>query len=504
MKTQTIQHKRGTPSNWAKATNYIPPDGELIIYRGDGLPTQLKVGDGKTLVKDLPFSTMTPVQIEELVNSLIGESGNGLSEAEVKELIDEALAGFNPPESGGGLTEDQVNALITEATVDFQPKLTAGDNITISPNNIISATIPTVPPQVLTEDTIKLANDLYTYVNIGKVSGSNLSPGVLGRAGESLKTVFNNLFGTQQDTQPTVTNNSSLSVNAGTTSYGGGEYGTAVSATDVTITFTLSNNSGTANYGYRYGQTKVTGSQTFYYPIVKQEEADIKITLPKGATAAVVANMGNLIKSEAETGSTTNNILYYNFNTSKKVQIKISLAADTVETTSQTRYGQISAIVKLGAAQIENQLTVGTAIDAFLTFLKNDATDTTLLSGGDKTGTAGAYTIAAGSYSPYYLASTSDELTSVPRNVATKFTLSENGVAITSAEESHIWFLMPPDTSGSKTIQYYALGQWYNFDGGTTGPVTVSLTLNSGAVASYKGYYTNNKAATGTTTFKIV
>lgn len=124
MKTQTIQHKRGTPSNWAKATNYMPPDGELIIYRGDGLPTQLKVGDGKTLVGALPFITMTPTQIEELVNSLIGEGGNGLSEAEVKELIEEALAGFNPPESGGGLTEDQVKELITAETAEINEQLT--------------------------------------------------------------------------------------------------------------------------------------------------------------------------------------------------------------------------------------------------------------------------------------------------------------------------------------------------------------------------------------------
>lgn len=360
----------------------------------------------------------------------------------------------------------------------------------------------------LTEDNLKLAEDLYTYVQIGKAqkasnevigSGSNISAtnrGKLGSKGDSLKSVFNKVFGEQTDTQPTVSNNAALTVSAGTTSYGGGEYGTAVSATDVTITFTL-NNTGTANYGYRCGDTKTTGSQTFYYPVTKQNSGDLKITLPSGKTAASsMVTAGTYV-------SHSSNVLYCNFNNSKQVSIKISLPADSVTTEAKTRYGQISASVTLGAAQKENKLTAGTAITKFLTYLKNDATSTTALSGGTKSGTAGAYTIKAGSYSPYYLASTSSSLTSVAKNAATKYTAG-SAVSITCAQDSYIWFLLDPNTSGSKTIQYEALGQWYEFAGGTTGPVNVSLVLNSGATVTYKGYRTNKQAAAGTTSFKIV
>jgi len=401
-----IQNKHDTEANWQQATNFVPMAGEIIVYDADSTYSyeRFKIGDGKTLVMNLPFA--------------------------------------------GGVDETSV----------------------------------------------KLSSDLYTYTAIGKItSASNTSPYKVASKGDTLKTVFNTVFGTQQDQQPAITtSNVNLSVAAGTTSYGGGEYGTTVASTDVTITFTL-NNSGTAQYGYRCGATKTTGSQTFYYPVTKQNNADIKITLPSGKTASVTA--GTLV-------ATNSNILYCNFNSSKQVKIKISLAAGSVTTSSQTRYGQITGEVTLGAAQKENQLTSGTPITKFLTYLGSDATNTSALSGGNKSNTAGSYTISAGSYSPYYLASTSSSLASVAKNVATKYT--SGAVSVTCSEPSYIWFLLAPGTSGTKTIQYEALGQWYEFNGGTTGPVDVTLTLDSGATVTYKGYRTNKQAAAGTTSFKIV
>ena len=52
-----IQHKHDTASNWSKATNFIPKDGELIIYDPDSscAYTRLKIGNGSTVVADLPF-----------------------------------------------------------------------------------------------------------------------------------------------------------------------------------------------------------------------------------------------------------------------------------------------------------------------------------------------------------------------------------------------------------------------------------------------------------------
>lgn len=365
-----------------------------------------------------------------------------------------------------------------------------------------------------TEKTILLAEDLYTYTPIGLAqtasnyiigTGNTISqtnPGLLGNANDSLKSVFNKIFGIQEDTQPTVSNNASLSVSAGTTSYGGGEFGTAVESTTVSITFTLAN-SGTANFGYRCGTAKSTGSQTFYYPVIKQSTGDIKITLPSGKIAS-----SSMVKAGTFV-SASSNVLYCNFNSSKQVTIQISLPAGSVNTVTQTRYGQISASVQLGNAQKENQLTAGTAITKFLTYLGNDATETTKLSGGTKSNTAGAYTISNGSYYPYYLASTSTSLsnnTNSPVTTAIKFssTTTSSSVSVTLSSNAYVWFLLPPSASGSKTIQYEALGQWYTFDGGTTGPSDVALKLDSGAIVTYKGYRTTKQAAAGITSFKII
>ena len=50
--------KREREEDWAKAVNFIPKNGELIIYDcSDGI--KLKIGDGITHVNDLPFSDNT-------------------------------------------------------------------------------------------------------------------------------------------------------------------------------------------------------------------------------------------------------------------------------------------------------------------------------------------------------------------------------------------------------------------------------------------------------------
>ena len=52
-----IIHKHDTEINWSKATNFKPKQGEIIIYDKDDNYNyeRIKVGDGVTLVNDLPF-----------------------------------------------------------------------------------------------------------------------------------------------------------------------------------------------------------------------------------------------------------------------------------------------------------------------------------------------------------------------------------------------------------------------------------------------------------------
>lgn len=70
-----IQNKNDTSENWAKAVNFIPLKGEIIIYN-DAL--RFKVGDGTTLLSQLEF-TDEEFTSEE-ISSLYGSSSVELSE----------------------------------------------------------------------------------------------------------------------------------------------------------------------------------------------------------------------------------------------------------------------------------------------------------------------------------------------------------------------------------------------------------------------------------------
>lgn len=52
-----IQLKNDTEAHWNLATNFVPKQGEVIIYSADDTHpfSRLKVGDGSTNVIDLPF-----------------------------------------------------------------------------------------------------------------------------------------------------------------------------------------------------------------------------------------------------------------------------------------------------------------------------------------------------------------------------------------------------------------------------------------------------------------
>ena len=62
-----IINKHDTEANWLKATNFIPKQGELIVYDIDDNHNyeRFKIGDGVTNVNNLIFvvETITPEQI---------------------------------------------------------------------------------------------------------------------------------------------------------------------------------------------------------------------------------------------------------------------------------------------------------------------------------------------------------------------------------------------------------------------------------------------------------
>ena len=70
-----IQLKNDTEAHWNLATNFVPKQGEVIIYSTDDTHpfSRLKVGDGVTKVIDLPFigsHNVNGIVIEETYNDL--------------------------------------------------------------------------------------------------------------------------------------------------------------------------------------------------------------------------------------------------------------------------------------------------------------------------------------------------------------------------------------------------------------------------------------------------
>lgn len=52
-----VQLKNDTTANWEKAITFIPLKGEMIIYNdNDGTAPKMKIGDGVTLLAELPFT----------------------------------------------------------------------------------------------------------------------------------------------------------------------------------------------------------------------------------------------------------------------------------------------------------------------------------------------------------------------------------------------------------------------------------------------------------------
>lgn len=92
IKTRII-HKHDTEANWNLATNFIPKQGEIIIYDKDSTYNyeRFKIGDGVTVVNDLEFysedatddeiidlfaaADMMPVVTDEDGNIMTDENG---------------------------------------------------------------------------------------------------------------------------------------------------------------------------------------------------------------------------------------------------------------------------------------------------------------------------------------------------------------------------------------------------------------------------------------------
>ena len=59
-----IVHTHDTEDNWNKLSQFVPKRGEIIVYDADYTYTyeRFKIGDGTTLLINLPFSTNKSIE----------------------------------------------------------------------------------------------------------------------------------------------------------------------------------------------------------------------------------------------------------------------------------------------------------------------------------------------------------------------------------------------------------------------------------------------------------
>ena len=97
-----IQQKHDVAANWAKATNFIPKKGEIIIYdaeyNANGEETQavrFKIGDGSKTVNNLPFAV---IDYNGRITAL--ESKPGLDKVGTVTSVKANGTNFNPDSTG--------------------------------------------------------------------------------------------------------------------------------------------------------------------------------------------------------------------------------------------------------------------------------------------------------------------------------------------------------------------------------------------------------------------
>ena len=118
-----LRQKIDTETNWNKATNFIPLDGEIIIYKADENYSyeRIKIGDGETTVTDLAFINSIDTNLTQsgqaadakavgdaIENKVDKEEGKGLSTNDYTTEEKEKLANL---ETGSPISLDRIDEI---------------------------------------------------------------------------------------------------------------------------------------------------------------------------------------------------------------------------------------------------------------------------------------------------------------------------------------------------------------------------------------------------------
>ena len=128
-----IQQKHAPSTDWAKATNFTPLDGEIIIYTD---LNRFKIGDGVTKINDLKFTDENKQDKITISGILEGDGAGNIAAAdEIQvELVDIT------PESIGAQPKIIAKGLLKG---DGNGNITAADSIDLPTKHISNISLPT-------------------------------------------------------------------------------------------------------------------------------------------------------------------------------------------------------------------------------------------------------------------------------------------------------------------------------------------------------------------------
>jgi hypothetical protein len=135
-----IVHKHDIQANWEKATNFVPMKGELIVYDIDDTHDyeRIKIGDGKTLVSELPFVDDVLREYIDALNALVGETP-------VSTQISDAIVTKADISNGQyAVTASSSDGIAYTATVPGITALSVGASFIMIPGRVSAGTTPTL------------------------------------------------------------------------------------------------------------------------------------------------------------------------------------------------------------------------------------------------------------------------------------------------------------------------------------------------------------------------
>ena len=128
-----IQQKHAPSTDWAKATNFTPLAGEIIIYTD---LNKFKIGDGITKINDLKFTDEN--KQDKITTSGILQ-GDGVGNITAADEIQVELVDITP-ESIGAQPKITPNGLLKG---DGNGNITAADSIDLPTKHISNISLPT-------------------------------------------------------------------------------------------------------------------------------------------------------------------------------------------------------------------------------------------------------------------------------------------------------------------------------------------------------------------------